>query len=706
MSTDTFRLHYLARTAAGVPRDLVNSLVVSRFKAIRPTVLIYNCTFVCDARCEMCGNWKMGDRKSDMTLEQLDGVMEHDFWGAIENLNISGGEPTTRNDLPEMVELFQRRLPRMRKIGINTTGLTPHRAIPMLTRIVKFCADAGPAAQRARVARRHRRHPQSGPPGEDAASTRPARRSRRCRRWPRSTRTSSSASPPRSSRRTWTTPRTSSRGRAPKKLDIVFNMLRFTENMLNNKELEEKIGFRQREEEFMRKFFLDRVAGRVGAERPVVHVPALRGHDRQRLPAHDAVPVPVVRACCSTPKATCSTARTPRSSATSSTSTAEALYFKAANLAHREEIKNERLSDLPESVPGQRRRDEAGRALREVPAPCVSGQARSGPASRNHSAGPLNSGTTAPRAAISRPAILRLAVAAALVCTSLRAPIPEVLQAFHRRRGAPLLIVVGLVLVDRALMAYRWFVLLRTARARAPALVRRDSRHLLRQHVSGTFLPGSIGGDAVRAYSLVEARRPDWRFDGVGVRRQDAGRPVAALMALAERVARARPGIRARDSRGPGATATICAAAALLVFSNRDGGRFADALARLPRRLDPPRAGADSGVDPAIRAAPWRVDPRACSIAGRSGPSRRPGVLPGCSDRSRRIRSQVYFAFVPLILLVMLFRLRSTVSARLRLRSSGCLREADPPRTRHSPCRCSLSDCRLSAIFLVRFSSW
>src|SRR5438034_454565 len=42
-----------------------------------------------------------------------------------------------------MVELFQRHLPRMRKVGINTTGLTPHRAIPMLTRIVKFCAETG-----------------------------------------------------------------------------------------------------------------------------------------------------------------------------------------------------------------------------------------------------------------------------------------------------------------------------------------------------------------------------------------------------------------------------------------------------------------------------------------------------------------------------------------------------------------------------------
>ena len=49
--------------------------IVSKLKPIPPTVLIYNCTWVCDARCEMCNNWKHGDRKSDMTLEQLEPVM-------------------------------------------------------------------------------------------------------------------------------------------------------------------------------------------------------------------------------------------------------------------------------------------------------------------------------------------------------------------------------------------------------------------------------------------------------------------------------------------------------------------------------------------------------------------------------------------------------------------------------------------------------
>ena len=86
-----------------MPRDLVNTFINSKLHPIRPTVLIYNCTWVCDAKCEMCNNWKCGDRKSDMTLAQLEPAMAHPFWGAVENLNISGGEPTTRNDLPEMV---------------------------------------------------------------------------------------------------------------------------------------------------------------------------------------------------------------------------------------------------------------------------------------------------------------------------------------------------------------------------------------------------------------------------------------------------------------------------------------------------------------------------------------------------------------------------------------------------------------------------
>ena len=290
MSTKSFALKYIAKAAAGVPRDLGQLGPVGSVKPIRPTVLIYNCTWVCDARCEMCNNWKRGDRKADMTLEQLDRAMDHPFWGAVENLNISGGEPTTRNDLPEMVEMFLRRLPRLRKIGINTTGLTPHRAIPMLTRIVEFCAErdilfsvrvsldgigdihdqvrhvkrgfdkAGEtieamqalAADVPQLPVRHRRHDLRHQPGGREEHPRLGARARPRHRLQHAALHRRDARQPR--------PRESS------------------------------IALKGEEEEFMRQFFLERVAGGVGAERPGVHVPALRRHDRQRL--HRTMPCP------------------------------------------------------------------------------------------------------------------------------------------------------------------------------------------------------------------------------------------------------------------------------------------------------------------------------------------------------------------------------------------------------------------------------
>lgn len=258
MATNSFRLQYLARAAAGVPRDLVNTFVSARIHAIRPTVLIYNCTWVCDAKCTMCSNWKWGDRKSDLTLAQLEPVMTDPFWGAVENLNISGGEPTTRNDLPEMVELFHRHLPRLRKIGINTTGLTPKRAIPMLTRIVEFCAangilisirvsldGIGDVHDQVRAVKK----------GFDKASlTIEAMQalSNKHDNFQFGIASTIFATNLADAENILAWART-------KGLDVVFNMLRFTDAMLHNKELEASIGFKQREEEFMRKFFLDRV---------------------------------------------------------------------------------------------------------------------------------------------------------------------------------------------------------------------------------------------------------------------------------------------------------------------------------------------------------------------------------------------------------------------------------------------------------------
>jgi len=338
MSTRTFRLRYLAKSAAGVPRDLVQS-AVSHVTAIKPTVLIFNCTWVCDARCTMCNNWKWGNRKEDITLEQLDGVMANPFWGSVENLNISGGEPTTRNDLPEMVDLFIKRLPRLRKIGINTTGLTPQRAIPMLTRIVDACDKAGllisirvsldgigevhdtvrsvkkgfdkalQTIEAMQTLAEKSPHFQFG-----LASTIFAKNlddAQHIRDWAKT-----------------------------KNLDIVFNMLRFTDNMLHNKDLQATIGFGNREEQFMKQFFLDRVA-----EESILSGQSfmyLHYADMIANGYHRTMPCPFQRqGLLLNPNGDLFYCENSQKLGNVLDANAEQLYFDTANLAKREEMKRD-----------------------------------------------------------------------------------------------------------------------------------------------------------------------------------------------------------------------------------------------------------------------------------------------------------------------------------------------------------------------------
>lgn len=252
----TYARRYLAKAALSAPRDIINSWRAS-YRPILPTVVIAHVTFVCDARCEMCNNWKRGNRKTDMTLEDYERVFSSRFWRHIENANISGGEPTTRNDLVDICRVLLDKLPRLRKLGMNTTGLTPHRAIPMLGKIVEMANERGVIFS-VRVSidgigevhdgvRRVRRG------FEKALETiRAMQELQRHRRFNFGISTAIFSKNLHDAENILAWAR-------KEKLDIVFNMVRFTEPMLGNADLKAECQPVGEDEQRMREFFLERV---------------------------------------------------------------------------------------------------------------------------------------------------------------------------------------------------------------------------------------------------------------------------------------------------------------------------------------------------------------------------------------------------------------------------------------------------------------
>jgi sulfatase maturation enzyme AslB (radical SAM superfamily) len=205
----------------------------------------------------MCSNWKRGDRKLDMTLEQVDRVFQSAFWKKIEIANVSGGEPTTRNDLVEICELMIDRLPRLRKFGINTTGLTPHRAIPMIEKVAAACERRGVIFSTRvsidGIGEMHNlvRNVKRG--FDKAYETIQAMREMQARHrfsFGISTTIFSMNLKDADNILAWA---------RKEKLDVVFNMIRFTEPMLGNTDLAQTQKPVGPEEERMRQFFLDRV---------------------------------------------------------------------------------------------------------------------------------------------------------------------------------------------------------------------------------------------------------------------------------------------------------------------------------------------------------------------------------------------------------------------------------------------------------------
>jgi uncharacterized protein (TIRG00374 family) len=269
--------------------------------------------------------------------------------------------------------------------------------------------------------------------------------------------------------------------------------------------------------------------------------------------------------------------------------------------------------------------------------------------------GDLGSAERAPAAAGRAWSLVpRIAVAAGLTAYILWRSHPrEVLTAAAHADWGPIGIAALLVLVDRSLMAYRWVLLLciveRRFRPPLPALI----RIFFVSTFAGTFLPASVGGDAVRAYSL--ARLSVRGEDAVASVFMDRMLGVASILLMALIGLMLAAGSL---NEGPvlaalAGAAVICAATMLLIFSRRTAMAAGWVAGRLPVA--------------ALRHAGGRVLQSIRKYAAYSGVLASVLVCSAAVQAIRVVQAyylgrslgidaalSAYFAFVPIILLIML----------------------------------------------------
>ncbi len=93
-------------------------------------------TYQCNARCQFCHIWQNDDKFSTKPLDYSNLPQN------IKHVNISGGEPFLREDLPEIVKIVKLRSHKA-KIIISTNGFLPGTIKKQVQKIIKFKRDIG-----------------------------------------------------------------------------------------------------------------------------------------------------------------------------------------------------------------------------------------------------------------------------------------------------------------------------------------------------------------------------------------------------------------------------------------------------------------------------------------------------------------------------------------------------------------------------------
>ena len=99
--------------------------------------LVYQVTVRCNSRCRMCSIWQL-EPGDELTLEEFDRVLQDPFMQRLRWVNLTGGEPFLRKDLPEMIGALAKRSRNLEIVAIPTNGLLPERTEEMVARSLEL----------------------------------------------------------------------------------------------------------------------------------------------------------------------------------------------------------------------------------------------------------------------------------------------------------------------------------------------------------------------------------------------------------------------------------------------------------------------------------------------------------------------------------------------------------------------------------------
>jgi MoaA/NifB/PqqE/SkfB family radical SAM enzyme len=110
-----------------------------------PRALCVYVTTACNLRCRTCGIWEAtpGAAGPELTLPELEAILADPLFAALDTMNLNGGEPNLRPDLPDIAGLLLRRARPLRSLSLNSNGIPTSTTVRNATRLTALCSRRG-----------------------------------------------------------------------------------------------------------------------------------------------------------------------------------------------------------------------------------------------------------------------------------------------------------------------------------------------------------------------------------------------------------------------------------------------------------------------------------------------------------------------------------------------------------------------------------
>ena len=113
----------------------------------RPQAISLEITHNCIAKCVMCNIWKIPREVKDLSMDHWIRLLSSDLLSDLRELDITGGEPFLRDDLPQffsgICRLKQKNLKSLQSIAVTTNGFLTGRVLDCLQEILPKLRDRG-----------------------------------------------------------------------------------------------------------------------------------------------------------------------------------------------------------------------------------------------------------------------------------------------------------------------------------------------------------------------------------------------------------------------------------------------------------------------------------------------------------------------------------------------------------------------------------